>query len=207
MPVYLQKGSIMLWNNTPVTEHNRDHLDVKVNRIESSKRTANGLIRKYVIADKRTWSTSWTTLPDLTTSTVDGQQGGLWIENFYNTTRGAFTLKVMPLGSVVLTTGTSIITTSSPHKLNVGDTVQLGTIATTTGVLANTTYYVISTPTNSTLTISAVLGGSLLVFTNTGSAASLGAVFTVVFSEFHKSIKKRVGLYNDCDISVSLEEV
>src|SRR5665647_2975213 len=100
--VFMPKGSIMLWNNVSITEHNRQPLAVTVERIENMKRMADGTMRKYVIADKRKWVTSWESLPDVTSATVDGKEGGLYIENFYNTTPGAFTLKIMPLGAVSL---------------------------------------------------------------------------------------------------------
>lgn len=101
--VYLPKGSIMLWwdaaqvppRYVSITEHNRQPLAVTVERIENVQRMANGTLRKYVIADKRKWSTSWDSLPDVTSATVDNKEGGLYIENFYGTTHGAFTLKIM----------------------------------------------------------------------------------------------------------------
>lgn len=107
--VYLPKGSIMKWNGNSVTEHGRAELDVKVNRIENSKRMANGTMRKFVIADKREWSTSWSMVPDSDTATVDGKWGGNSIETFYNDTPGPFTLTITD-GAGVATTYTVLIT-------------------------------------------------------------------------------------------------
>lgn len=90
--VYLPKGSIMKWNDNPVTEHNRSELSVDVERLGASTRTAHGLLRKWVTADKRTFSCSWEMLPAVTEKTVDGKWGGDAIEDFYNSTPGAFTL-------------------------------------------------------------------------------------------------------------------
>lgn len=92
--IFLPKGSIMLWNTVSITEHNRQPIKVSVERIEKGGRMANGTMRKYFIADKRTWSTSWEQIPDLTSETVDGKWGGNDIENFYNNTPGAFTLGI-----------------------------------------------------------------------------------------------------------------
>lgn len=92
--VYLPKGSIMKWNGNAITEHGRAELDVKVNRIENSKRMANGTMRKFVIADKREWSTSWSMVPDADAATIDGKWAGNSIENFYNTNAGSFTLTI-----------------------------------------------------------------------------------------------------------------
>lgn len=86
------RNAIMYWNGTKVTDHNRSELSVDVERIETSNRMADGTLRKYVIADKRTFSCSWDDLPKLTTQTVDGGWGGAAIESFYNSTVGAFTL-------------------------------------------------------------------------------------------------------------------
>lgn len=55
---------------------------------------ANGTMRKYVVADKRTFSTSWSDLPNTSQFTVDGYAGVDEIERFYNTNRGSFNLKV-----------------------------------------------------------------------------------------------------------------
>jgi hypothetical protein len=56
---------------------------------------ANGLMRKYVIADKRTFSTSWEGLPHAATRTVDGKWGGREIEAFYNAQAGPFNLEIV----------------------------------------------------------------------------------------------------------------
>ena len=107
--VYMPKGSIMKWNGNSITEHNRSQLDVKVNRIENSKRMANGTMRKYIIADKREFSCSWNMVPDQTAGTVDKKWGGSAIEAFYNTNPGAFTLTITD-GAGVATNYTVMIT-------------------------------------------------------------------------------------------------
>jgi hypothetical protein len=105
----MPKGSIMKWNGNSITEHNRSELNIGVNRIENSKRMANGTLRKYIIADKREFSCSWSMLPDATVGTVDGKWGGSAIETFYNTTPGAFTLTITN-GAGVATNYTVMIT-------------------------------------------------------------------------------------------------
>lgn len=107
--VYMPKGSLLKWNGNALTEHNRSELSIDVNRIENSQRMANGTMRKYVIADKREFSVSWSMVPDATAGTVDGKWGGSAIENFYNTTPGSFTLTVTD-GSGVASTYTVMIT-------------------------------------------------------------------------------------------------
>ena len=204
--VFLPKGSLMLWGDNAITEHARSPLLVTVTRIENSKRMADATMRRYVIASKYKWTCSWAFLPDQMVGTIDGKWSALEIENFYNTTPGAFTLKIEPLGPVTLTDGTHIVTTTVPHKLVVGNAIQLGTITTSTGISALTTYYVISTPTTTTLTLSATKGGSILAFVNNGTAASLARTYNVMFTEFGKDFSKR-GKYTLCNVDVTMEEV
>jgi hypothetical protein len=51
-----------------LSDHNRDPISFKSNRIESKVRTINGRMRSYHIADKLSISTSWKTLPSRSAS-------------------------------------------------------------------------------------------------------------------------------------------
>lgn len=93
-PISLPLNCLMEWNNNKITDHNRDGLSVSTERIENVKRMANGTLRKYVIADKRTFSVSWAELPHDDEFTVDGFWGGRQIEAFYAANAGPFTLKL-----------------------------------------------------------------------------------------------------------------
>lgn len=86
--------SLMTWDGNRITDHNRSALSVSVERIEEATRMANGTMRKYIIADKRTFSTDWTDLPQTSSLTVDGYWGKNDIEAFYNTVPGPFVLKL-----------------------------------------------------------------------------------------------------------------
>lgn len=97
------KNAIMEWNGTKITDHNRQDLQVSVERIEVAKRMANGTLRKYIVADKRKFSVSWTDVPHSAAYTVDGFWGGKEIENFYNTTVGSFQLRITNGDGVVNT--------------------------------------------------------------------------------------------------------
>lgn len=88
------KARLMRWNTLNITDHNRSAVSIDVERIETAKRMANGTMRKYHVADKRTWSCSWEMLPNTNAFTVDKHGGADDLENFYDTTRGAFTLKL-----------------------------------------------------------------------------------------------------------------
>lgn len=77
------------------SEHSRGPLTKDVERIENSTRMANSRLRKYVKADKHTWSTSWEMLPYDAAKTVDGMAGITLIEEFYETTPGSFILTIV----------------------------------------------------------------------------------------------------------------
>lgn len=93
--MHFPKGAIMEWNSNKITDHNRAEVSVSIERIESSKRMANGTMRKYVIADKKTFSTSWNNLPDKAAWAVDGFWAGREMEAFYNATPGSFQLRIV----------------------------------------------------------------------------------------------------------------
>jgi hypothetical protein len=88
------KGALMQWDGNKITDHNRSELSVDYDRIENSKRMANGTMRKYVVADKRKFSVSWNDLPHTSDYTVDGFWGGEDIEEWYQTHPGAFVLRL-----------------------------------------------------------------------------------------------------------------
>lgn len=66
-----------------LTDHNREVIDITNNPIERSNRMANGKMRKYVISNKRSFSTSWTNLPSQTANTVDTNHSSAWLSAFY----------------------------------------------------------------------------------------------------------------------------
>lgn len=93
-PMKFAKPALMEWDGNKITDHNRSELGISVERIENSRRMANGTLRKYVIADKKTFSVSWANVPDKRLYTVDGYWGGRDIENFYNNLSGPFILRL-----------------------------------------------------------------------------------------------------------------
>lgn len=116
MQVNLLKPRLMQWNGVGITDHNRSELTMTVEQIETAKRMANGRMRKYHVADKRTFSTSWTMLPNATQFTVDGHAGADWIEAFYLNNRGEVTL-TLSFGNAPEKTYTVMFTDFS-KKLN-----------------------------------------------------------------------------------------
>lgn len=91
-PRVFAKPSLMEWDGNKISDHNRGELSVEVERIQEPTRMANGTLRKYIIADKRTFSVSWDGLPHDAGFTVDGFWGKNEIEEWYNTVPGQFVL-------------------------------------------------------------------------------------------------------------------
>lgn len=93
-PLSFVLPSLMTWDSNKISDHNRSPLSVSVNRIEDSARMANGTMRKYIIADKRTFTTDWADLPQSSALTVDGFWGKNEIEAWWNTHTQPFVLTV-----------------------------------------------------------------------------------------------------------------
>jgi len=94
MTMTFSNPRLMRWNGNAITDHNRQPLAIDVERIEKKQRMANGTLRKYIVADKRSFTTSWNMLPKNTSQTVDGFWGADDIEQFYNTVTGSFSLEI-----------------------------------------------------------------------------------------------------------------
>lgn len=109
MSMTFAKPQLMTWNDNKISDHNRGELQVSNERIEDSQRMANGTMRKYVVADKRTFSTSWTDLPHNAMHTVDGFWGKREMENFYYSNPGGFSL-VLAYGDGSTQTYTVVLT-------------------------------------------------------------------------------------------------
>lgn len=71
-------------NTYEFSDHGRDPITVDTERIEMTRRTAKGTRRRYHIADKVSFSVSWTNLPADNTRTVDGKMGAEGLETMYN---------------------------------------------------------------------------------------------------------------------------
>lgn len=94
MAMTFAKPRLMRWSNNSITDHNRSELTIDVERIEKKQRMADGTMRKYIVADKRTFSTSWQNLPHSSSYTVDGFWGARQLKTFYDATPGAFNLEL-----------------------------------------------------------------------------------------------------------------
>lgn len=88
------KNALIKLNGTFLSDHNRKELAVDVERIEKKQRMANGTMRKYIVADKRTFSTGWTDIPGPATFTVDKHMGAIEMEAFYAANPGLVTMVI-----------------------------------------------------------------------------------------------------------------
>jgi hypothetical protein len=77
-----------------ITDHNRSEFSVDSNRIERTTRMANGSLRKFFIADKKSFSLSWELVPSYRTETVDGYWGAEDLRTFYASDEGKGTFNI-----------------------------------------------------------------------------------------------------------------
>jgi hypothetical protein len=86
--IFLPVGSLIKFNSTALSEHNRNPMSIGYNRIEKTQRMSNGTLRKFFIVDKKSLSVSWENLPSFSNYTVDNGWGALDIKNFYESSLG-----------------------------------------------------------------------------------------------------------------------
>jgi len=85
--IYLPVGSLIYLNTTlKLSDHNRQPVSIQTNRIEKQQRMANGTLRKFFIADKKSINVTWNMLPSLSTFTADGGYGAIDLRSFYEGT-------------------------------------------------------------------------------------------------------------------------
>jgi|ERR1700741_421953 len=113
------------------------------------------------------WMRTSMTFPTVTGRPIN-TLAQIGLTNFGEWARDSFRNYANP--QVTLTLGTPGIVTLANHNLAVGDTyIPFTTGALLTGLVAGTTYYVQSTPTVNTFTVSATSGGAAIAFTGTQS--------------------------------------
>lgn len=68
-----------------LTDHNRSPISISIEKIENKERMANGTLRKFVVANKKTLKISWENLPRQDAATADGKWGASSMKSFYDT--------------------------------------------------------------------------------------------------------------------------
>lgn len=86
------RDAALVWHK--FTDHNRGQLTVDTERIEKKHRMANGIMRKYVVADKHTFGISWDNVPHSSNFTVDGFMGAEDMRDFWSDNQTGFTLEL-----------------------------------------------------------------------------------------------------------------
>jgi hypothetical protein len=86
-------GTTLTW--LKISDHNRSEITVGSNRIQQVQRMANGTLRKFFIADKKTFSMSWNMLPTTRTHTADGNLGAEDLRRFYASEEGKGTFRIL----------------------------------------------------------------------------------------------------------------
>lgn len=91
-------NTIMLWDGAKVSDHSRSEFTINVERIGDDKRMIDGTMRRSVIANKKTWNTSWNNLPSAKRTgampVIDGGMAGYDMEQFYYDHSGAFIMTI-----------------------------------------------------------------------------------------------------------------
>jgi hypothetical protein len=103
--IVLPRGSILSISNGTLsgtlTEHGRGTMSMSEERIGSTKRTVGGKMRGSFIANKHTIDVSWTDVPSADSMTADGNKGGKWMKDFYDSTTGTVTATLLYDGTVL----------------------------------------------------------------------------------------------------------
>jgi hypothetical protein len=98
------------------------------------------------------------------------------------------------LGAVTFTDSGDIVTFNQVHGLRVGDRVKVGAVTSTTGITAGTTYYVLTVPSTTTVTLSATSGGATLALTTNGSSVSCTKLAVT-----YASLSRAVGIHEQSE--------
>lgn len=77
-----------------ISDHGREPLAIAIERIENKQRMADGTLRRYVVAKKRTFSTAWSNFPSVATDFLANGQPGEWMEQFHNEVNGEFKMRL-----------------------------------------------------------------------------------------------------------------
>lgn len=113
-----------------LSDHGRAPLNMSYERIETRERMANGTMRSYFIADKRTFELSWENLPSRasgpsgvgqggsTRLTSDGYAGANDLRAFYEVATGSFTLDLW-IDESAISSWSSLPTTAADLALPV----------------------------------------------------------------------------------------
>lgn len=89
----IKTNQLITLNGQKLSDHNRAQLDQSYIEVAGSDRMSDGTLRRYIVSRKRTFSTSWTDLPDHNNDpgalmTVDGGLPVQGLKSLYENTTG-----------------------------------------------------------------------------------------------------------------------
>ena len=84
--------TLMQWNDNRTTDHGRQSLTVSHDWLMNEQRMVDGTLRRYIVAGKRQWTTSWENLFSKDDAVADGYWAGESMWSFYLNTPGEFWL-------------------------------------------------------------------------------------------------------------------
>lgn len=90
MPLVLPIDTIMRFDGNRITDQGRGELSEASEQLKNEVRMVTGTLRRYVVAEKRTWSCSWDNV--FSKKSIDGGWAGEQVRDFYYATPGEFLL-------------------------------------------------------------------------------------------------------------------
>lgn len=80
------------WNK--ISDHGRDSLQITIERIENAQRMADGTMRRYVVAKKHQFQSSWANLPSVSNAQLANGQPGSWMETWHDAHDDSFLVRL-----------------------------------------------------------------------------------------------------------------
>lgn len=208
-------------NTFYLSDHNRGPVQESYEQIEKANRTANGTLRKYVVASKKSWSASWSMIPGFSSQVVDGYMGAHDMQSFYMAsydiplTLSFYSGRTVAInGSVTYSSPSRTYVVPTGHGIIVNDIVSFAnTNGTTTFDISNAK---VTAVTATSITVAAGAGtgtavGNMYVVTPAKGLVAAGSLpsytATVFISDFSRTINKRLGDIEFWDCSMSFVEV
>jgi hypothetical protein len=219
--IYLPVGSLIYLNSTiKLSEHNRQPASIQHNRIEKTQRMANGTLRKFFVADKKSINVSWNILPSFSTFTVDGGYGAMDIKSFYDgfaakasgalsgTSNFDVTLRYSSPSNITNVSGDgTTITYTAANNFSTGDKVTIYGVNPSAYNLSNAT---IASASSSQFTITNAATGSFVSGGQAFKTETFNMIFTSCSFELVKRNVKEVSgdtAQEFWNVSLSMDEV
>ncbi len=219
--ITLPVGSLIYLNTTlKLSEHNRQPVSIEHNRIEKQQRMANGTLRKFFIADKKSISVTWNMLPSFSTFTVDGGYGAMDLKAFYDgaavkasgalSGRNSFDVAIRYSGPSSITNISSNGTTVTYTAANNFSTGNIISIYGNTPSAYNLSNVSVASATSTAFTVTNAASGAFVSGGEAFKTETLSMVFSSCSFELVKRNVKQVSgdtAQEFWNVSLSMDEV